>query len=178
MSVAVKEITTIKDLANKEVLTAVVGAGGGLVAGTYLAQIAKTSLAQTGWAGFGVTSGVKAALALGMGLLAKGQSGLAKILLTLSSIGSLAGIIPDLVAMFYAGGAEAGGQITGLMLRELTLGSEALAGAGVGAGVGTPSPGAVGQTIVGTTDYAGNHTPVTDISKPLGAGSVKDFAGD
>lgn len=173
MSVAVKEITAIKDLANKEVLTAVVGAGGGLVAGTYLAQMAKTSLAQTGWAGFGVTAGVKALLALGMGILSKGQSGLAKVLLTLSSIGSLAGIIPDLVSMFYAGGAEAGGQITGLMLRELTLGSEALAGAGV--------EGAVAPTlgeVAGITDYAGNGPSVESVSKPLGAGSVKDFAGD
>lgn len=174
MSVTVKNITQLKDIASKDVLVAAGGVGAGGMAGEYLGEMAKTSLAQTGWAGVGVKALVKSLLALLMGIISRGQAGITKIFLVLSGLGSMATILPDIIGMVYPGGAVAGGQIAGLKLRELSLGAKALApttttttNAGVLTGQNPP-----------TVDYAGDgNSGVAPSAITPTRAKVTDFAG-
>lgn len=176
MSVSVSEISNAKLLVSKPVLIAAGGAGAGGLTGEYLAEMAKTSLAQTGWKGVGVKAIVKALLALLVGVLSRGQAGLTKIFLALAGIGSLGSILPDVIRMVSPGGAEAAGQIAGLKLRQLTMGAKAL-----GTQTTTKTTKGVGD-LTGktppTVDFVGNGNGALAASAlaPMRA-AVTDFTG-
>jgi hypothetical protein len=162
MAITVQEINSLQSLASPSVLSAVGGTGVGIFGGEYVGELAKTTLGQTGWVGFGVKAGVQTLLAILTGLLAFATRGLARIFLVFLGIGSMGAIIPDLIAMVYPGGAVAGGQITGLQMRELALGAQALSGNLAG---GPHSP----------VDYAGNHLAPSVLRKTQSG--VTDFTG-
>lgn len=174
MTVTIPDVNTLKALASKDLLVASIGAGSGFIVGDYLSEMVKTTVAQVGWKGVGVKALVKVGLGLGTGVIAfKTSNPLVKIFAALASVGSMGSILVDVFKQVYPGGAEAGGQISGLMLRELALGPEAE----------TPTPeaqissqlAAIGQAAEVTQDFAGNGTPTVAIKSTTKG--VRDFAG-
>ncbi len=172
MTVTIPEVNTLKALASKDVIVASAGVGSGFLVGDYLAEMAKTTAAQTGWKGVLVKSLVKVGLGLGTGVIAfKAKGSATKIFAALASVGSMGSILVDVFKQVYPGGAEAGGQISGLMLRELALGAESLS---------TEAPStqtSITSAAETTQDFAGDHGGTAVAVKSVAKG-VRDFAGN